>query len=230
MNKKFTLLFCFAIAALAVNAQKHNLDSTLRVLKFQEDSTLHAKIHNDSVKVKKSFAEKVRFAKLQDSEIYPVINAGIYSGVVPVKDPTEIPDTTQEYKLLFEITASNPDSTASEINTSLIEVARVINLHVASGISLKKIHVVIVMHGGGIRIVTDNATYKEHFKTDNPNIKLVDKLSAVGARFIVCGQSVAYGNIKRETFLPQVKVSLTAQAVLTNYQLKGYVKNTMQNN
>ncbi len=209
-------------------AQKHNLDSTLRVLKFQEDSTLHAKIHSDSVKVKKSFADKVRYAKLQDSEIYPVLNAGIYSGVIPVKDPTEIPDTTQEYKLLFEITASNPDSTSKEINAGLVEVARVINLHVASGVSLKKIHVVIVMHGGGIRVVTNNAAYKEHFKTDNPNIKLVDQLSALGTRFIVCGQSVAYGDVKRDTFLPQVKVSLTAQTVLTNYQLKGYVKNRIE--
>jgi intracellular sulfur oxidation DsrE/DsrF family protein len=228
--RKLTLLFCFAIAAFIVNAQKHNLDSTIRVLKFQQDSTLRAKIHADSAKVNKSFADKIRWAKLQDGEIYPVLNAGIYSGVIPVKDPTEVPDTTQEYKLLFEVTSSNPDSTASEINTSLVEVARVINLHVASGVSLKKIHVVIVMHGGGIRIVTDNATYKEHFRTDNPNIKLIDQLSAIGARFIVCGQSVAYGNVKRETFLPQVKVSLTAQTVLTNYQLKGYVKNTIQNN
>lgn len=228
MMKKITLLVLVCVVALNVFSQKHNTDSIVKVLKHQQDSTLRAQIHADSSKVNKEYATKIRLAKLNDMRVYPVINAGENSGAIEVKDPTEIPDTTQEYKLLFEISFSNPDSTIQNYNDGLVEVARVINLHVASGVPLKKIHPVIVMHGAGIRNVTTNAYFKTRYKIDNPNIKLIDQLSNIGARFIICGQTVAYGGLKKEDFLPQVKISLTAQTVLTNYQLKGYVKNTIQ--
>src|ERR1700722_7205050 len=153
MNKKITLLLSLCMFTLIAFAQKHNADSAVKAVQAQEDSTLRAAIHADSVRIKKEFAFKIKIAKVQPLLIYPVINAGQFSGIVPVADRTEIPDTSMEYKLLFEITAGNPDSTVKEINSGLVEVARVINLHVASGIPLKKIHVVIVMHGGRIKIV-----------------------------------------------------------------------------
>lgn len=226
--KKITMLLSLIVFALTGNAQKQNIDSTLRVIKYEHDSTLRAQMHMDSVRIDKEFAAKSKMARIQGTEIFPVINAGIYSGVIPVKDATEVPDSTMEYKLLFEISASNPDSTSKELNSGLVEVARVINLHVASGVPLKKIHVVIVLHGSGIRVVGTNDSYKAHYKTDNPNIKLINQLSALGVRFIICGQSMTYGDMKKEMFLPQVKVSLTAQTVLSTYQLKGYVKYTLQ--
>src|ERR1700739_232094 len=226
--KKITLILCSCMIALLASAQKNNDNSALKLVQAQEKSTLRAAMHADSVRIKKEFAFKMKVAKVQPLVIYPVLNAGQFSGIVPVKDRTEIPDTNMDYKLLFEIAFTNPDSTIKEINSGLVEVARVINLHVASGIPLKKIHVVIVMHGPGIRIAANNTYYEEHFKVENPNIKTINQLSDLGARFIVCGQSMAYGEVKSDMLLPQIKVSLTAQTVLTSYQLKGYVKNTLQ--
>ncbi len=222
--KKNTLLFLACLFCLIGKSQTHGADSTLRSLKFKQDSTLHALIHADSVKVQKEFAKKIRWEKLKTVKIYPVINAGDGSGVVPVKDPTEIPDPNLEYKLLFELTTSNPDSVASELNYSLIEIARIINLHVASGIALKKIHPVIVAHGYGLNALTTNEYYREHFKRENPNIKLISELKALGTRFIACGQALAYFNVTNEALLPFVKVSLTAQTVLSSYVLKGYMR------
>jgi intracellular sulfur oxidation DsrE/DsrF family protein len=207
----------------ALKADKMQKDSTLNALKMQRDSVYHAALHADSVKVNKEFGEKEKWDKLKGVVIYPAINGGENSGVIPVKDPVEIPDPKIDYKLLFELTANNPDSIIKEINNGLSEIARKINLHVASGIPLKKIMPVIVVHAGALYAISTNATYKEKFKIDNPNIKLIGDLEAMGAKFIACGQAMAFLDIKKEQLLPVVRVSLTAQTALSHYQLKGYV-------
>jgi len=140
-----------------------------------------------------------------------------------VKDPTEIPDPKIDYKLLFELTANNPDSVAKENNYGLVEVARIINLHVASGIPVNKIMPVIVVHAGALKAFSTNKYYKDHYKLDNPNLKLLNELKNIGAKFIACGQAMTFLNIKKEDLVDDVKVSLTAQTVKSSYQLKGYV-------
>jgi intracellular sulfur oxidation DsrE/DsrF family protein len=109
------------------------------------------------------------------------------------------------------------------LNSGLIEVVRKINLHVASGIPLKKIFPVVLIHAGALNAITTNKYYKEHYKLDNPNLKVINDLVNLGAKFIACGQAMAFFNIKADDLLPLVKISLTAQTVLSSYQLKGYV-------
>ncbi len=208
----------------SLNSLKMKKDSTLRALKQQKDSTYHASLHTDSVKVDKEYVEKEKWEKLKAMSIFPVLNGGETSGVIPVKDITEIPDPNIEYKLLFELVNNNPDSVAKEINFSLTEYARIINLHVASGIPVKKIKPVIVVHAAALKAITTNAYYKEQYKIDNPNIKLIDDMRAIGATFIACGQAMEFFDIKKEALLPFVKISLTAQTVLSHYRLKGYVQ------
>ena len=208
----------------SLHALQQQKDSTLRSLKAKKDSVYLGGLHSDSVKINKEFKQKEDWERLKAVTIYPVIRGGEFSGVIPVKDPTEIPDPRIDYKLLFELTENNPDSTIKEINSGLTEVARKINLHVASGIPLKKIFPVIVVHGGALFALTNNAYFKEKFKVDNPNLKLISDLEGLGARFIACGQAMAFIDLKRESLLPLVKISLTAQTVLSHYQLKGYVK------
>ena len=222
MGKSF-LVIILSFASLAGFSQTFNLDSSLNALRFQKDSTLHALIHTDSVKTEKEFTEKVKWAKIKAISVYPLLNGGENSGVVPVSNPTEIPDPKLEYKLLFEITANNPDSIAKEINGGLAEVAMVINLHIASGVPLKKITPVIVVHAGALVAITTNKYYNEKFKMDNPNLKLINDLKNIGSRFIACGQAMAFFGVKKEELLPLVNISLTAQTVLSSYQLKGFV-------
>lgn len=194
---------------------------------IKKDSALRAMIHADSLKMEKQYAEQMRWDHLSKISIYPSIDKATgtkYSGVIPVTDPTEIPDPKIDYKLLFEVTFQNPDSSASEENYALVEIARIINLHVASGIPLKKIFPVIVLHGSALRSITKNEVYLLKFKTNNPNYKLITALEDRGAKLIACGQAMNFVNLKREELLPEVKISLTAQTVLSSYQLKGYVK------
>jgi intracellular sulfur oxidation DsrE/DsrF family protein len=222
--KKIILLLFVCLHYMFGFSQSADMDSALNAINLQKDSAFRASMHADSVKINKEYKKKANEAKIRSQLQYPAINGGENSGIVPVKDPTEIPDPNLDYKLLFELTANNPDSAINEINYGLAEVARVINLHVASGIPLKKIFPVIVVHAGALNAITNNAFYQERYKMDNPNLKLIDDLRNIGTKFIACGQALAFFDIKREALLPTVKVSLTAQTVLSSYRLKGYLK------
>ncbi len=155
---------------------------------------------------------------------YPLITSAKMSGVVPVENPTEKPDPTMEYKLLFELTYNNPDSMAKELNDGLAEIGRVINLHVASGIPAEKIIPVVVVHGSALYSVMNNEAYQKKYACENPNLQLIAELEQKAVvKFIACGQAMAFFQVDRSTLPPEFKVSLTAQTVLSNYQTKNYV-------
>jgi intracellular sulfur oxidation DsrE/DsrF family protein len=226
MRKQFLILLLTCISFHFISAQvvmsdslRHLRDSTLRV----KDSTYLATFKSDSAKLEKDFIDKAKWEKIEAKTIYPLLKGSKNSGIIPVKDPTEIPDPNIDYKILFEVTGNNPDSSAKDINFGLDEVARVINLHVASGVPLKKIMPVIVVHAAALNALKNNDAYQKKYKMDNPNIKLINDLRKIGAKFIACGQAMEFFEVKKEELLPDIKISLTAQTVLTAYQLKGYV-------
>jgi intracellular sulfur oxidation DsrE/DsrF family protein len=194
-------------------------DSTLIALRQLRDSTYRATLHADSVTAEKEFYLK----RAKAIAVYPVLHGGDFSGVMAVPNPTEIPDANAEYKLLFEVTQETPDSAVDKINPGLAEVARVINLHVQSGIPMKKIKPVIVVHAGAVSSIANNAYHQQHWKIDNPNLRLINSLDSLGARVIACGQALEYYGVPRAVLLPQVKVAVTAQVVLSSYGSKGYV-------
>lgn len=213
------------ILFLAAAAQPTGMTDSERNQK--KDSALRAAIHADSVKIEKQFANMEKWDKIFARAEFPLIKEAKMGGVIPVKGVTEIPDPNIEYKLLFELTDSNPDSTRAEIDGGLSEVARVINLHIASGVPQNKITPVIIIHGSALFAVANNEYYQKKFKKDNPSIKLINELKSIGTRIIICGQAMTFHEMKIEDFLPDIKLSLTAQTVLTHYQLKGFVKNTI---
>jgi intracellular sulfur oxidation DsrE/DsrF family protein len=217
----FSLLAVFLL--MGGFSQKNDLDNQLRQLAAQKDSTLKSLQHADSVKTDMEFASREKWARLEALETFPLFHADKFSGVLPVKDPTEIPDPNLQYKLLFEVTVNNPDSTMGSLNEQLFEVARILNLHIASGIPLKNLTAVVVVHGAVLHILTQNDSFRKKYKTDNPNINLIGEMARAGVRFIACGQAMQFFDIPRDSLLPVIKVSLTAQTVLSSYQLKGFV-------
>ena len=112
MRKYLTLLIFTLTVTFLTSAQKTTIDS----LHKAKDSTLRAAMHQDSLKIEKEFSEKEKMEALISKIEYPFLNGGKFSGIIPVKDPTEIPDPNIDYKLLFELTYNNPDSLANEIN------------------------------------------------------------------------------------------------------------------
>ena len=221
--KKITVFLMTSLIAFISYGQTNDLESELKEINKKKDSTLKAIYHADSLKVEQQFQMQTLITKLKPKLMFPVINAGPFSGVLPVMNPTQIPDPKLDYKLLFELVINKPDS-LSGLNADLVEISRIINLHVASGIPVKKIFPVIVVHGPALNDFTNNTFYNEQFKMDNPNNKLINELEALGARFIACGQAMQIFGVPKEALLPLFKVSLTAQTVLSSYQFQGYVK------
>ena len=176
---------------------------------------------NDSIMA--AHKDSVKWAKLASLAYFPLIKAGTFSGVLPVEGVDEIPSPKRQYKLLFEFTVNFKDSTHEKLNPGLVEIARVLNLHVASGIPISHIHPVIVVHGPSLFSIRNNGIYQSQYKKDNPNSQLILDLMKNGAKFIACGQAMNFLDVKKEELYPGVKVSLTAQTVLSNYIGQGYV-------
>jgi intracellular sulfur oxidation DsrE/DsrF family protein len=172
----------------------------------------------------KAQQDSIKMAKLLSKAYYPLIKSSKWSGVIPVSNVTEKPDPSLQYKLLFEDVLGIRDSAAAkEISEGLSEVARVINLHIAAGIPKNKLNVVLVVHGPALYAVYNNEAYKKKYGIDNPNIELINELKNNGVKLIACGQAMNFFEVQQSEMVPGINISLTAQTVLSNYQLKGYV-------
>lgn len=159
-------------------------------------------------------------------QMFPAIKGYKWAGVVPVQDIDDKLDPTMQYKLLMELAGFAPkgqEATApKEINGGIGEVARKINLHVADGVPKEKMDVVIIVHAGALFALLNNEKYKQKYQADNPNIALIKELQDFGAKFIVCGQAMTFLRLEKEDLLPGIKEAISAQTVLSMYELKGY--------
>jgi intracellular sulfur oxidation DsrE/DsrF family protein len=179
---------------------------------------------NDS-KTGLSKIDIMRLAKFKAKGTYPLIKASPFSGVLPVDGITEMPDKTMKYKLVFSLITGfndNGKDKAKELNRGLAEIGRTINLHIAAGIPKENLDVVIVAHSKAIYSLLTNEAYKKEFKTENPNIQIVQELMAAGARFIACGQTMQFLEVDKKELNPSVKIALSALVALSTYRLKGY--------
>lgn len=131
------------------------------------------------------------------------------------------PDPALEYNIVIDV-MTGPNK-SSDINPSLDNVARLINLHVVGGVPKEKMHVVLAVHNVSAASLMNNEAYRERFKTDNPNLPLIDELIASGVKIAVCGQSLIKRDIDPEKLAPGVEVATSMLTTMTTYQLKGYV-------
>ena len=158
--------------------------------------------------------------------MFPAIKGYKWAGVAPVQNVTELADPNMKYKLLMELTgfaAKGQEATAkNEINGGLGEVGRKVNLHVAAGVPKKNIDLVIVVHAGALFAFLTNEKYKRKYGIDNPNIAFIKQLQDFGAKIIVCGQAMTFLRLEMEDLVPGIKQALSAQTVLSTYELKGY--------
>ena len=83
--------------------------------------------------------------------------------------------------------------------------------------------VVLVAHADALYCLITNEKYKNKYGIDNPNIRLIKELQDYGVKMLVCGQAMTFYNLEMEDLVPGIKQALTAQTVISSYQLKGYV-------
>jgi intracellular sulfur oxidation DsrE/DsrF family protein len=125
-----------------------------------------------------------------------------------------------KYKVVFEIT--RVAQSVDKVNPGLDRVARFLNVMGASGIMPKEIELAAVVHGPAAPIVLKNKIFKDRFKTDNPNEKIIRDLKEAGVKLYVCGQSLADHGFEHKWVNEQIAITLSALVLVPTYQLKGY--------
>lgn len=152
-------------------------------------------------------------------QINPIITG--YGGIFDAPHATEKPDPTIEYKVVIDVATGDNDK--SKPFYSLVNVARLLNLHAMGGVPKENLKVVLAIHGGAVWSALDNETYKARFDTDNPHLELFEKLQAAGVKLFVCSQSLLGRELDHQKLAPGVQVATSMLSVMTTYQLKGYV-------
>jgi intracellular sulfur oxidation DsrE/DsrF family protein len=130
------------------------------------------------------------------------------------------PDPNIDYKIVIDLKAASPDP--NRINPGLNNIARMLNLHAAGGISPDKIYVVAAIHGSATFTVLDNTGYQLKYGIDNPNVDLIKQLKAAGVKLFVCGQSLVARNNGFDNVNPDIEIALSMLTVVTAHQQKGY--------
>lgn len=189
-----------------------------------------AKIHNmeeEAGMMQKSVLAVIGLALLACSSlvtaaepewINPVIKD--YGKVVALPGAGMQPDKNAEYKVVFNVTGGGD---ADKVNSSLDRVARTVNIFATAGVPASHLHLIAVVHGPATPLVLDNAHYQEKFKTDNPNIALIDELEKVGVKVVVCGQALAHNKFAHDAVNPKVEITLSAITDLIILEKAGYV-------
>ena len=149
---------------------------------------------------------------------YPTIQG--FGKVVALPDATMQPSKDADYKVVFNLTAGGD---ADKVNPFLDRVARAVNLFTSTGVPLSHLHFVVVVHGPATPLTLDNEHYREKFRVDNPNVKLIGELAKAGVKVEVCGQALAHQSFPQNWVNPQVEITLAAITDIVMLEQQGYI-------
>jgi intracellular sulfur oxidation DsrE/DsrF family protein len=141
-------------------------------------------------------------------------------GVLPVNNTALRYDSKQIHKVAIDLTMPYQDS--SKASFGITEIGRTFNLHVANGASKESMDMVVIVHGPAIRTFLNDELYSKRNGIPNPNIPVIQELSRNGVKFYVCGQSLGLLKMPSESFIPELKVAISAKTAITDFQAKGY--------
>jgi intracellular sulfur oxidation DsrE/DsrF family protein len=109
-----------------------------------------------------------------------------------------------------------------EISRWVDNIARLMNLHGLVGVPKERLQVKVVIHGGAIFTLLNDAEFQERSKVDNPNLKVYEALQEADVEIFVCGQSMIARNLTKSDLWPGVKIAHSALTTLTTYVPQGY--------
>ena len=135
-----------------------------------------------------------------------------YGPVANIDVTTPIPPGTA-FKHSFDV--STPAATGDP-NSTLVSVARFINMLARAGMPAGNIRVAVVVHGKAVKEMADE---------QSASARLIAELTDQGVRIIVCGQSAAYYDVATDDLLPGVEMALSAMTAHAVLQQQGYTLN-----
>lgn len=155
-----------------------------------------------------------------DFKTGPIIDT--YGAAAPVAGAVAL-DADTQFKIAFDTATA---SSGGGLNKTLESAARFLNMHGAVGVDADQIDLAVVVHGSAaMDVLGADAFAARHDGTDNPNIGLINALSGVGVRVILCGQTAAYRDIETTDLAPGVEMALSAMTAHAQLQQDGYTLN-----
>ena len=160
----------------------------------------------------------VHVINAQKTKAGPIIEG--FGEVYSVPEADLVLAGDRSYKVLFDV-YTDPGK-KDGMNPLLNTVARFINMHGQTGLTMEQMNIAVVLHGAGVRNVLNDKTHIDRFKKANPNTGLLEALDKAGVELYVCGQSLSHGGYSKQDLAKPVKVSLSAMTALVHYQEEGY--------
>jgi len=159
-------------------------------------------------------------AHLEEKMSYPVFDFHPWVGVVKNKSKVLDYDKNLDYRVVIDVYDRHKDSTT--VMSTLREVARTYNLNIANGIKPKNLKMAVVIHGGAINGILNEAAYQKKYKTSNPNIEIIKLMKKEGIKFYICGQNLAFRQTPKEDILKEMEIALSAKTALITLDQMGY--------
>lgn len=132
------------------------------------------------------------------------------------------PDPNTEYKVLFDLVIDDED--LDDPYPFLPAIAAYVNTLGNFGVPPENRKIAVVLHrGSGLIGLTNEAFKARHDGKDNPNIELIQKLSAAGVTFHICGQGVKARELTKDDLLPEIQIDYWALTTLIELGRQGYV-------
>ena len=155
---------------------------------------------------------------LSQEKINPVIKS--YGGIFDAPHATEKPDPNMEYKVIIDIATGA--AKMDEPFYSVVNVARLMNLHAMGGVKKEQMKIVLAIHGGAVWSVLNNEKYNDKYGINNPHLPLFKELQEAGVKIVVCSQSMMGRQIDHTKLAPGLETATSMLTTMTTYQLKGY--------
>ena len=166
------------------------------------------------------FAQDSLPPHLEGKMKYPAFKLHTYMGVVDTENTVLKYDSSIDYKLAIDIYDKIKDS--SKLAGTFREVGRTYNLNIANGVPMDKLKVAVVIHGGAISSILNDAAYEKKYGIKNPNSEALRVYKENGVQFYVCGQSIGFMNIPQEDLAPEIEVAISAKTAFITFDQLGY--------
>lgn len=123
-------------------------------------------------------------------------------------------------KMLVDVTKG---SEPAELNSSLVKIAKYLNIYAGAGAEPADANIAVVFHGDATHLVLNADAYSEKFKTKgNPNLELLHELHQAGVELYVCGQTLISTGSQPEEVAVFVDTAVSALTAVVNLQADGY--------
>jgi intracellular sulfur oxidation DsrE/DsrF family protein len=145
---------------------------------------------------------------------------------MPIPGALAAPDKSRVYRVIFNITQAAPKP--EQPVAGVVFAATDLTALRTQGVPAPNTKFALIFHGavggdlGAVAGILNNATYRDRFGVDNPNLAMLSALKRAGVEIMVCGQFLGAMKIDPKTLSPDVAVASEAFLTLITYQNNGY--------